>query len=136
MNSEQQKAMSDHGAKPSLTVYYDGACPLCRREVALYQGMAGAEKIAWLDVSNIKSEQMEEDLTREAAMKRFHVRCGSGQLKSGAAAFSELWRHLPSLTCLGRVTGIPPMRQLAELCYRLFLILRPSLTRLLRNWGA
>ncbi len=32
----------------SCTVYYDGTCPLCRREIAFYRRCAGATSIVWV----------------------------------------------------------------------------------------
>jgi predicted DCC family thiol-disulfide oxidoreductase YuxK len=34
-------------------------------------------------------------ITREQAMRRFHVRDAQGRWQSGAWAFVELWTHLP-----------------------------------------
>jgi predicted DCC family thiol-disulfide oxidoreductase YuxK len=34
-----------------LTVYYDGACPVCSREMGFYQRQAGADDIQWVDVA-------------------------------------------------------------------------------------
>ena len=40
------------GATPELTVLYDGACPLCRREIALYRGVRGDVPLCFTDVSD------------------------------------------------------------------------------------
>ena len=52
--------------KPELTVYYDGSCPLCRREIALYQGLQSLHPIRWVDVSG--SFTCDSGLTCEVAM--------------------------------------------------------------------
>ena len=43
-------------AKPSDTVrpvvFYDGDCPLCRREIAHYRRMDSANKLHWVDAVN------------------------------------------------------------------------------------
>jgi len=36
---------------PALTVYFDGACPLCRREIAHYRSRDRAARIAFLDIA-------------------------------------------------------------------------------------
>ena len=36
---------------PELTIYYDGSCPLCRREIAFYRRQPGSERLDWMDVS-------------------------------------------------------------------------------------
>ncbi|MEJ7138216.1 thiol-disulfide oxidoreductase DCC family protein [Amphibiibacter pelophylacis] len=110
---------------PALTVYFDGSCPLCRREIAFYQRLRPLQPIAWVDVS--RGEPCGDGLTCELAMRRFHVRDAQGQLLDGAAAFARLWRSLPGWRWLGHVAGVPPVSWLAEGAYRLFLPLRPRL---------
>ena len=117
---------------PELTVYFDGSCPLCRREIALYRRLRGAERVQWLDVS--AGASLGPGLSCEAAMRRFHVRDAQGQLLGGGAAFARLWRALPGWRVLGWLFAWPPMSWLLELTYRAFLPLRPRLQGLVRRW--
>ena len=72
-----------------LTVYFDGSCPLCRREMAIYRHLPQAATVAWVDVSTGVDLG---SLSCAQAMARFHVRDQEGRLYSGAAAFSQMWR--------------------------------------------
>jgi predicted DCC family thiol-disulfide oxidoreductase YuxK len=116
-------------AKATCTVYYDGACPLCQREIAMYQGMDGAETIRWHDVS--VSGTGSDDLATQDAMARFHVRRADGSLVSGARGFFEVMKTIPKLRWLGQVLSVPPIPWIAEGAYRLFLPLRPFLKRII-----
>jgi len=116
---------------PELTVYFDGSCPLCRREIALYRRARGADMLSWVDVS--VGAPLGADLSCDAAMRRFHVREASGRLFSGGAAFARLWRALPAWRFLGWCMAWPPMSWMLELAYRAFLPIRPSLQRLARH---
>lgn len=124
--------------REDLTVYYDGACPLCRTEIAHYRGQAGAERVNFVDLATVKSEAaLGPGLALPAAKARFHVRETDGRLVSGAAAFARLWRRLPGWRWLARlvewrVFGRQPVLPMAEAAYRLSLPLRPRLVRLLR----
>ena len=117
--------------KPELTIYYDGSCPLCRREIALYRRWPEAERLLWLDVS--APVPLGADLSCEAAMRRFHVRDARGRLFSGGAAFACLWRALPGWCVAGWLFAWPPMSWMLEASYRAFLPLRPSLQRSARR---
>ena len=120
---------------PELTVYFDGSCPLCRREIAFYRRHPAADRLAWVDVS--APAALGEGLSCEAAMRRFHVREPEGRLLSGGAAFARLWRALPGWRALGWLFAWPPLSWALEAAYRAFLPLRPRLQRLaLRRWGA
>lgn len=111
--------------RPQPTLYYDGACPICAREVALYRRQAGAQALCWVDVTRCEAVELGEDLSREAALARLHLREPDGRLLSGAAAFLALWRALPRWAWLARLLGRGPGPLLLEAGYRVFLALRP-----------
>jgi predicted DCC family thiol-disulfide oxidoreductase YuxK len=111
------------------TVYYDGACPLCSREIATYRRLEGADDLRWVDITTAPPEAFGEGLTREQALSRFHVRDEQGRLVSGAAGFVAIWHRLPGLRWLARVAARPPVAWLLEPAYRAFLRVRPWLTR-------
>jgi predicted DCC family thiol-disulfide oxidoreductase YuxK len=114
--------------QPAATVYFDGSCPLCRAEMALYRGQAKAETVCFVDASNLETP-LGEDLDRHRAMRRFHVRKEDGSLVSGPAAFVELWKRLPQWRWAARAAAMPGMLVLLEMAYKLFLAARPYLIR-------
>jgi predicted DCC family thiol-disulfide oxidoreductase YuxK len=111
-----------------LTVMFDGACPLCRREIGMYQSLTPQETVAWLDVNQAQMSAPEQ----ASYLARFHVRQKDGQLLSGAAAFVALWLVMPGWRWLGRIGRLPGVTPVLELLYRGFLHLRPYLQRLAR----
>ena len=63
-----------------MTIYYDGSCPLCTSEISVYRKCAGAEEVAFVDVSAHESGLVAPDLDKASALKRFHVRLSDGSL--------------------------------------------------------
>ncbi len=113
----------------ALSVYFDGSCPLCTREIAFYRRMKGADAISWVDASQSAEWEVAPGLTKSAALSRFHVVTPNGELLSGAAAFSRIWLELPRFRWLGSLTQNAPIAWLLEHAYRGFLLLRPRLQR-------
>ncbi|MEL6370902.1 MAG: DUF393 domain-containing protein [Pseudomonadota bacterium] len=113
----------------AFSVYFDGGCPLCRKEIEFYRRMRGADAINWLDLTQSNDSDLCDGLTCEIALKRFHIRNRNGTILSGADAFIALWKELPSTRWLGHVIGLPGLRQIAELAYRAFLPVRPYLQK-------
>ncbi len=107
-----------------LTVYYDGSCPICSREIRFYRARPGADGFDWVNVAGDGSEVLGPGLSRDAALARMHVRRADGTLLTGAAAFAEMWRHMPGFRVLGAVLSIRPLLAVAELGYRVFLMVR------------
>lgn len=107
------------------TVYFDGECPVCSREIAMYRRQAGAEAMNWVDVAHCKPSDMGAGLSRDDALARLHLRRADGSLVSGARAFTQMWKALPRWAWLGKLMGTAPGLWLLEAAYRAFLWLRP-----------
>ncbi|MEO7939477.1 MAG: DUF393 domain-containing protein [Burkholderiaceae bacterium] len=118
-------------AAPPLTVLYDGACPLCRREIGIYRGLRplrSESPVCFTDISDA-DVPVPPGTTRKQLLARFHVRDQHGQLHSGARAFLLLWATLPGWRWLALAGRLPGAASVMEQCYRLFLRGRPTLQR-------
>jgi predicted DCC family thiol-disulfide oxidoreductase YuxK len=119
-----------------LTVLYDGACPLCRREIGMYRGLQPLQSgmtVCFADVSDAAHPlpvTLPPGTTRAQLLARFHVRGRDGQLLSGAQAFLALWAELPGWRWLALAGRLPGAAWVMERSYRLFLRGRPTLQRL------
>jgi predicted DCC family thiol-disulfide oxidoreductase YuxK len=116
------------GQRACLTVYYDGSCALCRREIALVSSLAVAD-LSLLDVSTLGEARAAPDLTANKAMRRFHVRRPDGTLVSGANAFLEMWSLVPRLAFLKRLQRSPRTIWLLDQLYNVLLLVRPWVSR-------
>jgi predicted DCC family thiol-disulfide oxidoreductase YuxK len=106
------------------TVYYDGDCPICSREIATYRQARGSEAIDWIDASRCGDTALGPGIDRAAVLQRFHVRGADGTLISGAAAFVEIWKHLPAFAWLARIGARPRVLAVLDTLYAGFLRLR------------
>ena len=110
----------------ALTVFFDGSCPICSKEIDFYKMRVGADELSWVDVSDEKTPIPIQTRSREELMARFHVLSSSGELVSGGAAFAELWASLPAFKIFGKFFKLPSLRFLIDLGYDIFLTLRPK----------
>lgn len=113
-----------------LTVWYDGGCPLCTREIALMRRLDRKARLRFVDVSDGTTAC---PLDRGALLARFHVSDGRGHFYSGAAAFAAMWRAVPLLRPLGLLALLPGMTWVLERLYRAFLRVRPTVQRWMRE---
>ena len=120
------------GHDEELTVFYDGACPLCNREISFYKRQRGSGSVAWVDVAKAAEDDVFPGLSRDQALARFHVVDKSGALFSGGAAFSRLWLVFPVFKPLGVLLLIWPFSLISEWGYQLFLRFRPRLQEVFR----
>ncbi len=115
-----------------LTVFYDGSCPLCRREIEFYRSRSGADSISWVNLATAADDALPKDVDRQTLESRFHVADRRNGVISGAPAFFAIWKTLPAFRVLGALQRIPGMVQIAEFTYTQFLKVRPKL----QKWAA
>lgn len=116
-------------APAALTVWFDGGCPLCRREIALFRRLDRRGAIRFVDIG---TQAVDCPIDRARLLARFHAQeCGQ-PVVSGAAAFAAMWRAIPLLRPLGELARLPVLLWAFEQAYLGFLKIRPSLQRRLR----
>ena len=124
-SSAKEEILKSQPFGEQLTVYYDGGCPVCSREIAMYRRESGAVRCLWVDASSCPESALGTDLPREAALARIHVRRADGALVDGARAFALLWRALPRFAWAGRLASAGPFPRLFDAAYWIFLRVRP-----------
>ena len=113
---------------PVTTIWFDGACPLCTREIAWMRKLDRRGRLNFIDVSD---EQTSCPTNRAAMLARFHAE-EDGEIISGAAAFAAMWRQIPLLRPIGLAARNRIILAILEAMYRGHLKIRPALQRLVR----
>lgn len=120
---------------PQVTVWFDGQCPLCRREIAVMRRLDRRGAIAFVDVSGVDAAVGAGSCPIDAAtlLARFHAQ-EDGRMLSGAAAFAAMWRAIPLLRPLGLMARNRVILGVLERLYLVFLKVRPRLQRAMVRW--
>ena len=98
-------------------MFYDGECPLCRREVAHYRRLDRERRIDWSDITREPERLEKYGISLQAAMQRLHVQDSDGVMHTGAYAFQVLWQQLPyyrRLAWLVEKARLLPLNKLAN----------------------
>lgn len=109
-----------------VVVWFDGACPLCLREIGLMRRLDRRDAIRFVDVASPESVC---PIDRGELLARFHAR-EDGVMLSGAAAFAAMWRAIPMLRPLGLLARNRLVLRALEALYLRFLKVRPRLQAL------
>ena len=101
-----------------LKVYYDAACPLCRRERQRYESwQKTAEGVVWLDVNTHHEHLLVRGVVPRDAILSLHVEDESGQFHDGIDAYVLLMRRVPRLRLLGWLIGLPILKPILTYIY-------------------
>ena len=103
-----------------LTVYYDGKCGLCRREIEYYKRVAPADQFVWLDIATDPAGLADLGITQSDALRRLHARDASGTMFVGVAAFIAIWQGLNYWRYLAMIINLPLLQPLAAFAYDRF----------------
>ena len=99
------------------TLYYDGACPICRAEIGKLAGFTKGE----LELRDIHDPEVEDaGLDKATLLSRLHLRTADGEWITGLAANIRAWRHTP-FGFLWRILDWPLINLVSHRCYELWL---------------
>ena len=113
-----------------ITVYFDGFCPICSREVRLYRHLQRRGAIRWRNLAGDPGVLRDEPFGLAEALTLLHVRDGDGTLRVGLDAHLSLWACLPGFGAIvWLVRRSTLIRRLLNAIYLDFTRRRPGLRR-------
>ncbi len=103
-----------------ITVFYDGKCGLCSKEINHYREIAPSGVFDWQDITESATALEQEGVSLADGLRRLHALDATGQLHVGVDAFILLWRQLDRWRMLAAVVALPGVRQIANAVYNAF----------------
>ena len=110
-------------------VFYDGQCPLCSWEMALYARRDHNDILRLVDISDEFFDAAFEGLDPERIHARFHVRRPDGQLVIGVDGFAAIWDALGMWPLAVACARNRLLRLPLDLAYVCFAKIRPYFRR-------
>ena len=102
-----------------IEVFYDGACPLCVREIRFLRRLDRKGRIRFTDIASADFRASDYGLTLEAFMSEIHGRLPDGTWIRGVEVFRVLYTCV-GLRPLAWVTRLPIVAGLLDRAYRIF----------------
>merc|ERR1719242_2207410 len=103
-----------------VTVFYDGKCGLCSKEINHYKKIAPQGVFHWQDVTQSAEELEKRGISLAESLRLLHATNTEGELHIGVDAFILIWSQLDRWRLLGRLVALPPVRKVADLLYTAF----------------
>lgn len=103
-----------------ITVFYDGQCGLCSKEIEYYRKIAPKGIFSWKEIAESKTELQHLGITVADSLRILHVKDARGTLHKGVDAFVIIWAQLKVWWLLGRFVSVPVVRSFANILYEMF----------------
>jgi len=107
-----------------ITVYYDGLCPICCREMDYYHRRAPD----LVRLQDCTGEDLPGDVDRDEALRALHIRMPDGSLVTGWDAFIAIWERTPGMRWVAAINRPWIIRKPLDWLYRLIVPFRPRRT--------
>jgi predicted DCC family thiol-disulfide oxidoreductase YuxK len=116
MNNEKNLSNSKNPNNPVDLLYYDGACPLCRREMSVLARLK-TRSLELVDVHSLEDSFADErQPTKADLLQVLHLRRANQEWVVGVEANVAAWSHT-HIGFLWRLLTIPGIRWLTDKVY-------------------
>ncbi len=102
-----------------LEVFYDGECPLCRREIEMVRRMDRRARVRFVDIADRRFDPSEVGRTKDELMAKIHARLADGSVIDGVETFRRMYEAV-GFRRLVALTRLPGITQLLDAAYRWF----------------
>jgi predicted DCC family thiol-disulfide oxidoreductase YuxK len=119
--------MTGNSIEVFIEVFFDGHCPLCRREMGWIRRRDRRHRIRFTDIAAPGFDAGATGVAWPTLMDRIHARLPDGRMVEGVEVFRLVYAAL-GFGPLVALTRLPGVRQLLDLAYRWFARNRLRLT--------
>jgi predicted DCC family thiol-disulfide oxidoreductase YuxK len=103
-----------------ISVFYDGKCNLCSKEINYYQRIAPKNTFNWVDITKTPGELDKFEIKLSDGLRLMHVADSNGNIFTGVDAFIIMWKQIKYWKFLGLFVSLPIVKQIAKLLYQYF----------------
>ena len=103
-----------------ISVYYDGKCNLCSKEIKFYMKIAPKNLFNWVDITSSSKELKLANIELVDALMYLHVKDCNERFYIGVDAFKVIWSQLSYFKYLSHIISLPGIYQLANFFYDKF----------------
>ena len=111
----------------NIELFFDGACPLCMREVRLLKRLDRERRVRFTDIAAKDFDPSALGLDMATLMARIHGRLPDGTIVEGVEVFRKVYEAI-GLRLLAKVSRWPAISALADVAYEIFAKNRLRLT--------
>lgn len=110
---------SSKGGDPKVTLYYDGDCPLCEREISILRSITPPKKVLYEDISENTYNSEKHGKSCSVLMAEIHAKDEHGNWLIGMDAFRAVYAHTPYKNLL-MLTKLPIVKNVFDFGYSVF----------------
>ena len=107
-----------------ITVYFDGACPLCVREIGRWRNAPFGCEMEWFDITGQEQALRQRGIDPRQAMLQLHTQTSDGKTFVSIDSYALLLKQLPHWRWLGVLMALPIIKSLLRWVYDGLTILR------------
>lgn len=104
----------------NITVYYDGSCPSCIKDMHSYDklSIAAGNPVTWVDITGQEEHLRQVGIDPVRALLELHIRDQNQKVLSEMDAYIVLLNRVPRLRLLAWLIGLPIVKPLCSKLYQ------------------
>jgi predicted DCC family thiol-disulfide oxidoreductase YuxK len=103
-----------------ITVFYDGKCNLCLREIDYYRSIAPINRFIWVDITTPSDLFKSLNISLIDGLSKLHALDDIGAIHTGVDAFTLMWKEFKYWNALAGIISLPGIYQLSKIAYFYF----------------